>query len=382
MKKVTNLRNVIVLRSTSIINDSRVTKESIALSKAGFNVKILGWNRDGFLTNNNNKIVSNVKIIPIIAFQKKAQYGAGIKSIFKLIIFQLWLFYQLMKQREDIDIIHSCDFDTALPAKIVAKMFKKRLVYDIFDYYIDSHYVPKILKNIVERAEISVINKADLTIICTEQRKEQIKKANPKKCIVIYNTPNISENISDIRIIKSNSSKIKICYVGILSTDRLLAEIGQEIIKHENIELHIGGFGTLENYYKELSRKHSNIFYYGKMEYKNVLNLEKDCDILFATYNPTIKNNQYSAPNKLYESMALGKPIIVCKGTGIDKIVEKEVIGCSISYDAKEFINCIEKLKETDALKKQFSANSQKIYCEKYSWEQMEKILTQQYDFL
>ena len=84
-----------------------------------------------------------------------------------------------MKIRKNIDIIHSCDLDTALPARLISKFFKKKMVYDIFDYYIDSHYVPNKMKKIVENTEIYIINEADLTIICTEERREQIKKAKP-----------------------------------------------------------------------------------------------------------------------------------------------------------------------------------------------------------
>ena len=290
----------------------------------------------------------------------------------------MWLLKNLARMKKEIDIIHSCDFDTAIPAKIISKVYKTKLVYDIFDYYIDSHYVPNKLKNTIEKAEISVIEKADLTIICTEQRREQIKKANPKKCIVIYNTPFIEKEKLKKNIIKSNSSKIKIVYVGILQETRLLKEVGEEIVKNEDIELHIGGVGDLQKFFEELSSKYDNIFYYGRMEYEDVLNLEKDSDILFATYDPKIENHKYSAPNKLYEAMALGKPIIVCEGTGIDKIVDKYEMGVSIKYDQEEFIKAINIIKENSSLGK----NNIDLYKNNYDWRIMEQRLIENYNQL
>lgn len=376
-------KTVFMLRSTSIKNDSRIMKEAKVLCDANYKIKILGWDRDKFLEKNTEFIECKNKTILLQVFKRKASYASGMKSIFKLLSFQIWLLIKLFKKRKKIDIIHACDFDTAIPARIISKLYNKKLVYDIFDYYIDSHYVPNKLKGIVEKAEIGVINSADLTIICTEQRKEQISRANPKKCIVIYNTPDIENYNSDKRIIKSsNNNRIKLVYVGILQENRLLKEIGDLIKEHVEIELHIGGFGTYEQYFQELSRQCSNVFYYGKMKYEDTLCLEIDCDILFATYSPIIENHKYSAPNKLYETMALGKTIIVCKGTGIDKIVEEEKIGYSISYDAKEFIESIEKLKGNEQLRKQFNDNAHKIYCKKYSWKQMEKRLLEEYKLL
>lgn len=378
MKGMQINKNIIFLRSTSIKNDSRVLKEVGCLIKHGYNVKVLGWDRDEFLKNNQSINFDNINI-PIQVFRKKAEYGSGIKNLIKLFQFQVWLLYNLLKIRKNIDIIHSCDLDTALPARLISKFFKKKMVYDIFDYYIDSHYVPNKMKKIVENTEINIINKADLTIICTEERREQIKKARPKKCIVIYNTPKIDRNNIKQKLIKSSNDKLKIVYVGILQENRLLKEIGEEIKKYPDFELHIGGFGQLQKYFSELSEKYGNIFYYGQMKYEDVLNLEEDANLLFATYNPEISNHKYSAPNKLYEAMALGKPIIVCKNTGIDELVKNENIGISISYDAKKFIEVIENLSENKELQKKLSDNAKRLYNEKYSWGQMEKKLIEEY---
>ena len=63
--------------------------------------------------------------------------------------------------------------------------------------------------------------------------------------------------------------------------------------KCNDLELHIGGFGQLEGYFCELSKKYDNVFYYGQMKYKDVLSLEKDVNVLFATYNPKIPNHKY-----------------------------------------------------------------------------------------
>lgn len=378
MEKEKKVKRVVFLRSTSIKNDSRVTKEVKCLKEYGYDVQVLGWDRDGFLGEEKSIEFENINI-PIKVFKKKAEYGAGIKSIFKLLQFQFWLIYNLLRIKKDIDIIHACDLDTALPARFISKLFKKKMVYDIFDYYIDSHHVPKKIERKIENIEINIINKADMTIICTDQRKEQIKKSNPKNCIVIYNTPKIDESSIKQKIIKTSNEKFKIVYVGILQGNRLLKELGEEIKNYPEIELHIGGFGKFQDYFYNLSKEYKNVLFYGQMQYKDVLSLEKDANMLFATYNPKIANHKFSAPNKLYEAMALGKPIIVCKGTGIDEIVEKEKIGYSISYDTKEFMDIVKKLERNEKLQKELGENAKKIYDEKYSWQQMERRLIQGY---
>ena len=106
------------------------------------------------------------------------------------------------------------------------------------------------------------------------------------------------------------------------------------------------------------------------LEYDKVLRLESECDVLFATYNPEIANHKYSAPNKLYEAMALGKPIIVCKNTGVDNIVNKYDLGVTIDYNNVEFIKCLDQLQNKNYKK------SVELYNSTYSWDKMkDKIL-------
>lgn len=360
------MANIIYLRSTSIVNDSRATKEISSYLSNNNNVIVLGWNRqqlkDIFIKNGSNDARVDM-------FNLESNYGDGFKNIFKLLKFEFWLYNKLKLYRNEYDIIHACDFETAYIASKIAKKYNKKFIYDIYDYYVDCHNL-RFLNNIIEKIDIKTINKANSVILCTEQRKKQILKAMPKKVIVIHNTPDIKQCGHNH---KFNPKKIKICYVGILQDDRLLKEICEEIVHQNNIELHIGGFGKYENFIKAMSEQNKNIKYYGQMQYSKTIELESKCDILFATYNPVVPNHKYSAPNKVYEAMGLGKPIIVCKNTGVDELVENEKIGYSINYDAKDFIKTIKKITVNDY--KEMSLKTQLIYNEKYSWIKMEKEL-------
>lgn len=359
--KIYNKKKIIYLRSTSIINDSRATKEINTYANGGNNGVVLGWNRQQLkIDNDNENLLYDL-------YNKKSKYGKGLKNIINLLFFEIWLYIKLKKYRNKFDIIHACDFDTAYIANKIAKKYNKKLIYDIYDYYVDCHNL-SFLTKFVEKLDIKTINSADNVIICTEQRIKQISKCNPKKISIIHNSPKIINKKN-----KSNfdSNKIKVCYVGILQDDRLLIEISKRIIKEKNIELYIGGFGKYENYFKEISKKHKNIKYYGQMKYDEVLKLEADCDILFATYNPRIPNHRYSAPNKVYEAMSLGKPIIVCENTGVDEIVKKEKIGFIIDYDVEKFVKCINNITKDEY--ENISKTTKELYLNKYSWEIMEE---------
>lgn len=369
---------VFYIRSTSIINDSRASKEISSLINNGFKVTVVGWDRDSRLSNS-SKLNINGNDVDAIMFTMKSKYGGSISTILGLACFQAWLYKTLKRNIKNYEVLHACDFDCGFIANKIAKKYNKKLVYDMYDYYTDSRPMPGPLQNLISNKENNIINNADVSIICGEWRTKQIAKSNPKKLIVIHNTPDL-DFTSDNKIIKSSTDKLKVAYVGILQNFRLLLEVLEQFKQHPEYELHIGGFGEYEEEIKKASKNHENIIYYGSLHYNQVLSLERDCNVLFATYDPQIQNHKYSAPNKVYEAMALGKPIVVCKGTGIDELVTTNKIGYAIDYDGKQFIDVLKNLNKKDL--NTLKNKSLDLYKNKYSWKIMENILVGAYNDL
>lgn len=372
------MKRVVIVRSNGVDPDSRVEKIANSLMKNGYAVTLLVWDRsaDHRIKKDKKQLMNfNVDRIGIGA---KAQFGAGKKSLIPFIKFQCQIFFWLIKNRKKYDICHLCDFDTAFTGSLVCRLFKKKFVFDIFDYLSTN---PKSgFRKLIKRLEDSVINAADAVIICTEQRKEQISGTNPRNLTVIHNSP---EKLFTFKpMLKSESDKIKICYVGILQEHRLLKEMIDCISSIPDVELHIGGFGLLEEQIKDKAEKNDNIFFYGKLLYNETLSLESQCDVLTAVYEPTIGNHQYAAPNKFYESLMFGKPVIMVKGTGMSDVVEQKKLGVVIDYSYDGFRNGVLKLiSEIDSWK-DIGNRMKQIYETDFSWQEMETRLFNLYAVL
>ncbi|NOU95108.1 glycosyltransferase [Paenibacillus sp. LMG 31456] len=374
--------NIIILRSNPILPDPRVEKEANTLLGLGYKVKILAWNRRSL---NNREIYGEIKVkngtLPIRWFNVNASFGNGMKNFLPLLFFQIFLIGWLIKHRKDYDFIHACDFDTVIPAWFCSKLFNKKYVYDIFDYYVDAFHVPNFLKSKVEKIDIFMINSADAVIIANESRKEQISKSRPKKLYIIHNSPDISDVIDNKEhgVMFSNTQKLKFAYIGILCAGRLLKEILEIFQEHQEWELHIGGFGPYEQHIKSIADSNDNIFYYGRIPYEKVIEIERKCDILFAIYDPDVPNHKYSSPNKLYEAMMLGKPIIVAKGTGIDETVQNFEIGKAIDYNGESFEQAITEMFEERDNWRCMKHRTQILYNKHYAWEIMNTRLEELY---
>lgn len=368
---------ILYTRSNPISPDPRVEKEVKALIGNGHQVEILCWNREKEKNNRSNIRIKN-QIVPINYINIRSSFGSGIKNLFPLIKFNLYLLKELFLKRKNIDAIHAADFDTIIPATIIKFFFRKKVVYDIFDFYADAFKLPPILSKIVRYLDLKIIGYCDHVILPIEYRIDQIKGAKPQKITFIHNTPDIANFTPKLE--KNRDYSLYATYVGILQDDRLLLETINIFKKNKDWCLIIAGFGKYHEQIEQASNEFSNIIYKGKVDYDTALELNSQADVLFATYNPLVKNHKFSAPNKLYEAMALSKPIIVCQGTGVDQIVRNEGIGLICEYNEESLESAFREIsKNIKHFTQEIGDKSNKIYKEKFSWEQMEVRLVEIY---
>jgi glycosyltransferase involved in cell wall biosynthesis len=376
-------KRVVLLRSNPVSPDPPVEKTADFLLSEGYDVTILAWDRSTDKPVEEDLITLAHGQAKVYRAFYKGQFSGGIKKNLKsLIRFQKFLYTWLKRNKENYDIIHAYDFDTALVASLIAKKYKKKFVYAILDYYVASHNLSgSTIGNVIKKLEDKTIGEADVTLICTEKRKEQIKGATPKYLEIIHNTP-IEPKLCDIveRVCKSDSNRMKIVYVGIFGEGRLLRELSHAVKNRADCELHIGGFGAgMEAYFEELSHTTDNIFYYGKLKYRDTLQLERECDVMTAIYDPVVPNHQFAAPNKFYESLMLGKPIIMVENTGFDDIIRNEHIGELIHYNEESLNSAISELLNKRNEWNSMSTNAKRLYKDFYSWEIMQGRLKKVY---
>lgn len=374
---------IVLIRSNPVNPYPRLEKTANALQKAGYSVKILAWDRSGNYEAREETVSLPDGKAPITRIGIKGEFSGGFKkNLFPLMKFEKFIYSWLIKHKDEYDVIHAYDFDTGFVANHCAKKLKKKLVYDIPDYYVDSHGLKgTFIGKLVQRSENNVINSADATVICTDKRKEQIAGTSPKRLAVLHNTPYDRQcGEFDESEFSFDKDKLKLAYVGILGRARFLDKIAEVVLNRDDCEFHIGGFGeSMEGYFEELNAKDGRIKYYGRTSYDKTLYIEKNCDVICAMYDPSVPNHYYAAPNKFYEAMMLGKPIIMIKNTGVDEIVSKEKIGSVIEYTAESLDKALTRLLSEKNEWDDMGKRARKLYDEQFSWNVMEKRLLNLY---
>jgi glycosyltransferase involved in cell wall biosynthesis len=335
---------VVIVRSNAIHPNPRVEKAAEYLS-GHYQISILGWDR--------TRQAAKLERRPEYTIHRchlKGQYGSGTRNIFGLTAWAIYEFVWLLTHK--FDVVHACDFDSYFSALLAAKVKRKRIVYDICDFYADSIVrVPRCIKGAIARIDIALMKYADGVILPDESRRVQISGAKVKRLQDIYNVPPDRYHNDWYRArVSSSKTAFTLGYVGVIQRERSLSMLMDITASLSQVRLIVGGFGS-RDYEEELrdkARTLANVDYLGRVApYERTLDVLASSDALFALYDPDVPNHRYSSPNKLFEAMMLAKPIIVSRGTGMDRWVEQFVCGICVDYgNERQLRNAILKLRD------------------------------------
>ena len=369
-------QRVLICRSNPVAPDPRVEKEARALVNAGYPVAVIGWDRSASLPVEEESDGFTIHRIPL-----RAEYGSGLMNLPNLLRWQAALFFWLYRHRAEYDLIHACDFDTILPALWARRYWGKKVVYDIFDFYADHlRRTPQRVKDTIRRLDMQAIDAADAVILCDDARRQQISGAHPRQLAVIYNTPE-DRGAGDAELpAAAAAGEMTLAYIGLIQVERGLSEMLAVLSHHPEWRLDLAGFGGDEDQILAQARLMPNVTWHGRVPYEVAIQLSRAADVLFALYDPAIPNHRYASPNKVFEALMLGKPLIVAAGTNMDELVSAAGCGLIVPYgDIPTLEAALLRLAADPALRHALGARARRAYDTGYSWAVMERRLLELY---
>jgi glycosyltransferase involved in cell wall biosynthesis len=348
---------------------------ALALVKKSFNVAVLEWDRSSLLP-----AAEYTKGLNVYCMRLKAPYGN--KLAFVLPLWWVYTFWFVLLRH--FSIIQPQNLDNLLPLLVPCRLKKIKIVYDIADFYADTYISSNmiLLRKFVAWLEKTLIKAVNAVIIVDEKRIEQIK-LNNSPFVVIYNSPpDIYDKLkSKYPVTSSFASKFTLFYAGNLEKDRGLDTLIQAVQGLDDVELIIAGFGRIEKEISKMVKDKSNIRFLGRIPYDAVLELTFLCDCVVALYDPQVPNNLFASPNKLFEAMMCGKPIIVNSGTVVANRILQERCGLIVEYgNVNELKRGINMLKSNRDLADYLGRNGRNAYLKKYNWRLMEQRLLKLYN--
>lgn len=346
---------IVFLRSADAKFDSRLQKYIKVLEGNDVDFHILDWPR--------NRLAENTEHITHCPVQ--ASFGGKLKNLFGYIKWFKFLFSFLCENRKKITKIHAVDFDTGVVSFFIKLFLKTPYIYDIYDHYADSRSLSGLPWMLIDKFERVIAKNAESVILVDEQRKHQHQFCSLIPITIIENVPSTFKANMPCKSVTNNNS-LTISYVGVLEETHRGLENILRAAKDHKIELHIAGFGGCEKSFKEAS--FDNVHFYGSVGHDKAMEIMAKSDIILGLYYLSNPNHKYASPNKYYEHLALGKPLLTSDGTPPGEKVKADNSGWSISDSYEDLSDLISLLVEDSSRASiiEKGKNAEKRWSEEY----------------
>ncbi len=274
--------------------------------------------------------------------------------------------------KSDVVFISSPPIFSAIFPFYIAKLFGKKIVFDIRDLWPESAvavlgakkgFFYKVFYNIVN----DMYKKSDLIIVTSNETKKVLVNRGIKNVKVITNFSNKKK----VNLNKVNSGKIKIVYTGVITKAQNLSfflKVNLNKRIYDKFEWHIVGDGDDLSRLKDfvLKNKLTNIYFYGYKSKSFCDKLINDADICFSTLNEK-EVFKTVLPSKCLEYLSYGKSILVNWSIEMKNIIEYVDCGYFIPTVEKDVKKILLGITKNDLISK--SKNAYKLFLTKFEKE-------------
>ncbi len=310
-----------------------------------------------------------------------ANNGNPLKRIFPTLKFTEQAIGKLKKHMPDAVYVQNLDM------LFVATLYRcfynsnLKIIYEVADIHAliiqpQKTASKKFLQRCLRKLERCLCKKISLLVTTSQRYYDFYYKKFIDENIYLY-IPNVPEKGVFKNYRHKKEGIFTIGFVGAVRFEkqiRLLVQAG-EICKI-NIEI-AGSF--LDKSVEDFCTT-NHVFCHGKYNYEEeIVNLYERLDAVFSVYPTEDQNVAIALPNKLYEAVICGLPIIVAQGTYRSEIVEQYQIGVVVDCNSLDsYVKAFKKLRDDREFYSSIVSKCNEIkegcYIEKYNSELQKRI--------
>lgn len=290
-----------------------------------------------------------------------------------------------LQQRADYYHFHDPEF---LPFALLLKLLGKKVIYDIhedlprlllFRAWIPSS-VLKLLCWAVEKFENFAARHFDALVCATDTIAKRFSALH-KKVVVVRNYPVLAN--FDLHVVHQHFSGKNFCYIGGISQARGTYEM---VLAAASAEVELLLAGPFEH--EKLFSQTQQMPEWKRVEYLGVLNKEEVRKVLARSLAGLVlflpaPNHINAIPNKMFEYMAAGLPIIASHFPLWNEIIQKYQCGISVNpHDVHEIAQAMKWVVEHPTEAKRMGENGREAVAKHCNWENESKALLTLYEGL
>ncbi|MCB0754431.1 MAG: glycosyltransferase [Flavobacteriales bacterium] len=309
----------------SVINDlstdQRVHKHCTLLTELGYDVMLIGRSTSSSMPLDQRNYRTHRMWLP---FEKGPLFYAS---------YNIALFFQLLFRKADL--LFSNDLDTLLPYFLVSRLKGKKLIYDSHEFFTE---VPELVsrpsvQRIWKRLEGWILPKLEHALTVNQSIAALYKKQYGIEMKVLRNIPK-ARQLQRAKSTKEDlhlpDGKIIILQGSGINVDRGAEEAVLAMKEVKDATLLILGSGDVINQLKSMVAENNlteKVIFKGRMPYEEMMAHTRLADLGLTLDKDTNINYRFSLPNKLFDYIHAGIPVLASDLVEVAAIVREHEIG-------------------------------------------------------
>jgi glycosyltransferase involved in cell wall biosynthesis len=371
--------NILMFLSNPFVHDPRVYMETQSLLRHGHKVTLVAWDR--LSEHPPEEVLDGVNVFRIRT--------SGMMKLIPYDIFRMRSWWRRARSlaaklagNTRFDVVHCHDLDTLPIGARLKDMWGAKLIYDaheVFTYMMEGE-VPATLIRRFERMEDSLMNRTDGMITVGPKYKEYFLSRGKKDDDVAI-VMNAKEVAVDSYARPSNPEPV-VLYVGTLKETRFVKELALTGSRTQGVRVLIAGGGAAEADVKDIASRSSNVEFLGKIPMKDVIPLTLRSDAVFCMFDPDRRLYRIGFPNKFFEALATGKPLIASERTYVGELVRDLECGIVCPHNADGVQKGLRFVRDNPEELERMGKNALRAAKDTYNWTAQEAVLMEVYESL
>lgn len=367
------MKTVYVSVINDLVTDQRVHKSCLSIQKAGLRVVLIGRQlKESPPMDERPYRTKRMRLY----FEKGPLFYA---------FFNIRLFFLLLFSKADLLV--SNDLDTLLPNYILSRIKKIPLVYDSHEYFTETPELvhrPAVQK-VWKVIENFVLSRMSEMITVNDSIADLFRKKYGIKVHIVRNVPfKLQQKYASSREMLGlpDDKNLLILQGSGINIQRGAEELVLSLKYLDNCLLLIIGGGDVLPVLKTLCEQEQlteKVRFLPRMPYNELMRYTRLGDLGFTLDKATNLNYKFSLPNKLFDFIQAGVPVIASELPEIKRIIDHYQIGTFIpSHNPEDIANTIRESLENKALRANWE-NKLTFAAQELCWENEEKVLLKIY---
>ncbi len=318
-----DLKRIVVSVINDLSFDQRVDKTCSTLHSMGYDVLLIGRKLPDSKPLKRAYATHRMRLL----FKKGAQFYA---------FYNIRLFLKLLFTKADA--LHANDLDTLLANRLASRIKRVPLVYDSHEYFTEVPEIQNrpIVKKTWKKIEKSIFPRLKDIITVNDSIADLYSKEYNKEVKVLRNLPSSVtieklKNREDLGM--PLDKKVVILQGAGINIDRGAEELLEGIALMENTVLYVVGSGDVIDQLKDRAKQTdllNKVVFIDKQPFADMMQYTMNADAGVTLDKDTNLNYRFSLPNKIFDYLKAGIPILATDLVEVKKIVEGKGVGIVI----------------------------------------------------